>query len=211
MTRTLRLAEAKQAEVVGVVREVLRERGARLREATHSRTTFDGVAVPGGFARGGYVGVYQPMGKPEVEVLLQAWAGAVRRAYWATAALSVLLVAALLAASPPSAVFFDAALVLWPLFGLAALLHLLTFRASGQAEDELAAALAERFAARGLRVLGEAELLERDIRARLEGEAKAREVEAELAGQPRRARGRGESGEAERPARGKRALFGSRK
>jgi hypothetical protein len=220
MTRTLRVAQAKQADVVRVVREALAERGARLHEMTHSRTTFDRLAGPGAFARGGYCGVYQPMGEPDADVLLQVWATGPRRAYWGMAALSVAAVLALIAASPPSAVFFLAALVLWPLFGVSALLYVLTFRGSEQVEDELAALLRERVAARGGRVLREEELLERSIRERLEGEAKEREVQARRAAQPReRRRFRGAPKEkparpakrAERPPKEKRALFGSRK
>ncbi|MCA1812946.1 MAG: hypothetical protein LC624_03215 [Halobacteriales archaeon] len=199
MPRTLRVAEAKQADLARWAREDLQQRGARLREVTHSRTTFDGLGSGGSFRRGGYVGVYQPMGDANAEVLVQVWATAARRAYWAIAGLSVLATVVLLGASPPSQMFFYAALLLWPLFGLAALLYLLTFRASAQAEDELAVGLAERFQAAGLHVVGEEEQLERDIRERLEGEAKQREVDALPKPERRGA------------AREKRPLFGARK
>jgi hypothetical protein len=204
VARTLRIAQGKQADVVRAAREALEARGARLREMTHSRTTFDRLAGPGSFPRGGYLGVYQPMGEPGVDVLVQAWAAGPRAAYWGMATLSVVLVAAMLVASPPSAVFFLAALVLWPLFGLAAFLYYLTFRGSAQVEDELAADLAQRLAGAGLHVLGEEEQLERSIRERLEGEAKARA----LAAQPKPAKAERRRGQR---AKEKRALFGSRK
>lgn len=211
--RTLVLAEAKQSEVTGLVRQELEARGALLDERTSARTVFEELKPPSGFERGGYVGVYQPMGETQAEVLLQLWARVPRAAFWGSVALQLLLVIVLLATSPPSAVWFLAGLGLWAWFGAVALLYYTTFRGSRELEDELAAALGARFQGAGLRVVGEEEQLEQRIRERLEGEVKEREVQARAAQEPREPRfGRGRTAAAEAepepPAKGRR--FGAR-
>lgn len=173
---TLVLPEAKPAEAGKMVREVLERRGALLDEQTHSHVVFEGVEVGGGFKRGGYVGTYQAVGDQRVEVLAQAWATAPRRLFWGTVAAQVVIVLALFAASPPSAVWFLAGLALWAWLGLAALLYYLTFRGSLALEDELASALRERFRGAGLDVWDEEQQLERRIRDKLAGELKQREL-----------------------------------
>lgn len=177
MPRTLVLEEAKPSEVTRVVRDLLLERGARPEEQTHARTVFDGLARAGGFTRGGYAGVYQPLGERGAEVHLEAWAAGPRRLFWAVVGVVLLATLGLVAVSPGSAVWFLAGLGLWALFGLAALGYYLTFAGSRALEDELYATLAERFRARWT-VLDEEQQLERRIRQQLEGELKERELAA---------------------------------
>jgi hypothetical protein len=176
--RTLLLEQAKQADATQGVRALLQERGAVLDEQTPARTVFEGLRTAGGYRRGGYVGCYQPVGEPDVEVLVQAWATRPRRVFWATVGLELFAVVALLATTPPSAVFFAAAAVLWAWLLLAGLAYFLTLRTSRSFEEELYAALLGRFRAAGLRVLDEEQQLERAVRQRLEGEVKERELSA---------------------------------
>lgn len=188
MPRTLVLAEAPQAEVNHQVREELEGRGALLDERTRARTVFEGIATAGGLKRGGYVGVYQPLGDKGAEVYLQGWATAARRAWWITVGVQFAIVLLMFATSPPSAAWYNAALVLWPWLGAAGLLYYLTFRGSRELEDDLAAALATRFAAKGWALVTEEQQLEQRVRERLEGERARRDLAAREAARPKPAK-----------------------
>lgn len=205
MGRTLLLAEAKHRDVIRLVREVLEARGALLDELTHARTVFEGLGGGAHFRRGGYVGAYQAVGEKGVEVLVEAWATGPRTAFWATVGVELLAVLAIFAASPPSVVWYVAAIVLWLWLAVASLVYYLTFRGSRALEDELASLLAERFRAAGWRIVGEEEQLEQRIRARLEAEVKERELAARRAAEPAEPR----SARRAKPA--KRGLFGKPK
>ncbi|HEV8361088.1 MAG TPA: hypothetical protein VGR28_11600 [Candidatus Thermoplasmatota archaeon] len=220
MPRTLLLAEASQAEVNKQVRGELEQRGALFDERTHARTVFEGLRTQAGLKRGGYVGAYQPMGEKGVEVLLEAWASGPRRLWWATVAIQLVVVVVLLAASPGSAVFFLAAIVLWPWLIVAGLVYALSFQGSRATEVELAAAFAARFQRAGWALVSDEAQLEQRIRAKLEGEAKARALAAQPPSpaqvkppKPQRGRrGKAQPADAEAaPAAGKRGLFGRKR
>lgn len=207
------LPEAKQAEVARILRGVLEAQGTLLDEQTGSRIVFEGWRMPGGFARGGYVGAYQPVGEKGVEVLLQAWATGPRRAFWAVVVLDLVLVPVMFVLSPPSAVFFLASLVLWGLLLVAALLYYLTRRGSRQVEAALYTATLDACRAEGLVPLDEEALLEQRIRDRLEGEVKERELAAmpPPPAAPRLGLGRGKPRPSPPPKERKGGLFGRRK
>jgi hypothetical protein len=211
LTRTLHLGEAKHADVTQMVLQEFQDRGARIHEHTASRVAFDHLDAQGTFRRGGYAGIYQPVGEKFVEVLLEVWATRPRRALWAVVALELVSVVMLLAASPPSAVFFVAALVMWPLVGVAALVYVLTLRASLALEDELASGLTARFQRARLRVPSEDERLEQRIRERLEGEAAERELAQRAPPGRRGLRRASASAAGAKPAKEKRALFGRKR
>jgi len=176
--RTLVIAQAKPADVARVVDRELEERGAILDEKTHARTVFERLEEGGSFRRGGYIGFYQPLGEKGVEVHVQAWATAPRLAFWVSAGLQLAIVVLLLATSPPSAVWFLAALVMWPWLIVVGLLYLLTFRGSRAVEASLTEAFTQRCREAQLPVLDDEQQLEQRIRERLEGEAKERELAA---------------------------------
>lgn len=184
MPRRLVLPRAKQAEVAKLCQALLEERGALLDERTPDHTVFEGLAAPGRFRRGGYVGTYQAVGEHSVEVELEVWAPAARRFFWGTVALEAGIVVVLFALSPPSAAWFAAGLALWPWLGLAALLYGMTLRGSDALEAELCSALEARLRGAGLEVLGEEAQLERRIRERLEAEQRERELAARRAAEP---------------------------
>jgi hypothetical protein len=187
--RTLLLPEARQAEVARLVREELVARGARLDEQTPARTVFEDLPGPaGGFRRGGYVGTYQAVGEKRVEVLAEVYAHGPRQAFWGVVGLGLLATLALFVASPPSAVFFLASLLLWGLLVAVAVLYHLTGSASRALEEDLVRSFEARFREAGWAVLDEEQQLEQGIRARLEGELKQREVAA-LPPPPKAARG----------------------
>jgi hypothetical protein len=198
--RTLILAQAPQGGVNAEVRAELEARGALLDERTHARTVFEKLAVPSSLQRGGYVGVYQPISEAGIEVLVQAWATGARRAWWGTVTLQLIVVLLMFATSPPSVAWYNAALVLWPWLIAAGLVYALTFRASREVEDDLAAALVRRFTAAGWKLVTEDEQLEQRVRERLEAERAAREIAA-----------RPPPPKPEAPARGKSGLFGPKK
>ncbi|GEM_PF-7088164 len=172
------LDEGRPEEVAHAIRQVVEARGALVREHVARRVRFADQPKGRAWLRDGYVGIYQPLGEPQVEVRLLLRARWPWRILWTVALLNLVLALVLVITAPDGNTWFLAAFAGGFALLAAALVHLNTLEPVRQEE----AAWMEAFEQELRRELPETELedaLQHERRAaelELEGEIAQRRV-----------------------------------
>lgn len=141
IVKTAYLDDARREDVLHAVRDVLHRREALITTHATSRVVFEGYC-PGGtwtWSRKGYVGVFQHVGEPEVEVRLVLRAKWPHRILWLVALFNVIAALATVIVNPDGTTWFAVAAVCGLALIVASLLYVNTLKPVRREERELMA------------------------------------------------------------------------
>lgn len=122
------LDEGDPEQIALAVRGVVERRGGLVSEHIARRVRFTDQPAGRAWLRAGYVGLYQPLGEPQVEVRLVLRARWPWRILWGVAALNLALALLLVVTSPDGNTWFLAAFVGGFALLAAALVHVATLQ-----------------------------------------------------------------------------------